>query len=93
MNIVLGQPDSTEARQGISAVDLDQARRGGQRVPLAGQEQTHTGRRGDPPETVWELNLFFTDVRSRQKRLQHTSSQGGTGTTNEQFTSCTPIKI
>lgn len=46
MNIVLGQPDSTEARQGISAVDLDQARRGGQRVPLAGQEQTHTGRRG-----------------------------------------------
>lgn len=38
MNILLGQPDSTEARPGISAVELDQARRGSQTSPLAGWE-------------------------------------------------------
>lgn len=43
MNILLGEPDSTEARPGSSALELDQPGRGGQTAPLGGQEQTAPG--------------------------------------------------
>lgn len=93
VNILLGQPDSTEAKPGISAAELDQARRGGQTAPLLGQEQTAPARGRGPLQTVWELALGFTDVIARQKCFWCTSGQGGTGTASEPFTSCTPIKI
>lgn len=65
MNILLGQPDCTEARPGISALELDQARRGSHAVPLGGQEETAPGRGRSPLETAWKLPLVFTDVITR----------------------------
>lgn len=43
MKILLGWRDSTEARPGISAVELDKARRGCRNIPLAGQKQMASG--------------------------------------------------
>lgn len=93
INILLGQPDSTEAKPGISAAELDQARRGDHTAPLAGQEQTAPARGRGPLQTVWERALGFTDVIARQKCFWRTSGQGGTGTASEPFTSSMPIKI
>jgi len=67
MNILLGQPDGTGARPGMSAVELDLERRAGQTILPAGQEQTAPGRGRGPLETVWELALFFSGVITRHR--------------------------